>query len=428
MTIQPIILGGGLAGLSACTHSDGVIYEQNEVAGGHAKSHTKDGFTFDEGIHVLHTGDEYVLQLLENVNAGLEVKERNAWIASNGAMTRYPFQANTYGLPPHIIKDCLLGFVQNDFNDRERIRNYEDWIYFMFGKGIAEHFMIAYSKKFWGVDPKELTTEWVNVRHPRPSLEEVISGAIEDQTKGFGVNAVFRYPREGGFGRIAESLANKCGERIRYGMKATGIDVAKKRAQFNNERWIEYDRLVTTLPLPDLIALMPDAPRGVREAVGMLRTNSILVVNLGVDRPNISDKHWIYYLEREFSFVRVSFPANWAKSVCPPGTSAISAEIAYGHDNPLPESRERMVDRVVQDLLKAKVLTPDDRIVFSETIDIKYGYVIFDGNRRRAVDTIHDYLKTVNIVPCGRYGSWAYLWSDEAILSGKMAAEKVSNH
>ena len=108
-------------------------------------------------------------------------------------MTRYPFQANTYGLPSDIIKDCLLGFIENDFTDRDNIKNYEDWIYYIFGKGIAEHFMIPYSKKFWGVDPKQLTTEWVNVRHPRPSMSEVITGALQDQEKRFGINGSYRY-------------------------------------------------------------------------------------------------------------------------------------------------------------------------------------------------------------------------------------------
>lgn len=425
MNNKTIILGGGLAGLSACVNSDGIVYEQRETAGGHARSHTRDGFTFDEGIHVLHTNNDYVLQLMETINAGLDVKERNAWIQSNGAMTRYPFQANTYGLPANIVKDCLLGFIQNEFNDRARIQNYQDWIYFMFGKGVAEHFMIPYSKKFWGVDPTELTTDWVNVRHPRPSLEEVVSGAVEDQKRGFGINAVFRYPRKEGFGRIGEALAQKCGDRIRFGMKATAINVAAKKVCFNDEAWADYDRLISTLPLPDLLALIPSVPDSVREAAAKLRTNSMLVVNLGIARTNISDKHWIYYLEKEYSFIRISFPGNMAESVCPPGTSAISAEIAYGHDNLLPASKDEMVDRVVQDLIRAKIISTDDRIVFSDIIDIKYGYVIFDRDRQPAVDMIHGYLKSIGIIPCGRYGMWAYLWSDEAILSGKDAVKEM---
>ena len=425
MAVAPIILGGGLAGLSACYHGDGVVYEKDETAGGHARSHSQGGFTFDEGIHVLHTSNTYVLKLMEEIGADLIVRKRDAWIASNGAMTRYPFQANTYGLPVAIVKDCLLGFIKNDFGDRERIKNYEDWLYYMFGKGITEHFMIPYSKKFWGVDPRDLTTEWVNVRHPRPSMDEVISGALHHQTKGFGVNAIFRYPVEGGFGNVAESLAEKCKERIRFGMKATKIDVKKRGIDFNEEEWGKYDKILSTLRLPDLINIIPDAPNEVREAASKLRTNSLFVVNIGVDRENLTDKSWIYFLGREFSFIRVSFPFNFSASVVPDGTSSIAAEIAYGNDNPLPLSKDRLADRVIEDLIKAEILLRDDKILHLGTIDVPYAYVIFDRNRRQATKIIHGYLKEHNIVPCGRYGMWGYLWSDEAILSGKKAAESV---
>lgn len=146
--LSPLILGGGLAGLSACYHGNGTVYEKDRTSGGHARSHSSKGFIFDEGIHVLHTSNEYILQLMEDVNANLEVKERDAWIQSNGAMTRYPFQANTYGLPADIVKDCLLGFIENKFEKKD-IKNYRDWVQYMFGEGIANHFMIPYSKKFW---------------------------------------------------------------------------------------------------------------------------------------------------------------------------------------------------------------------------------------------------------------------------------------
>jgi protoporphyrinogen oxidase len=109
MSGQPIILGGGLAGLSACYHGDGIIYEKTQKTGGHASSHEKSGFIFDEGIHVMHTKNEYILSLMEKLNVDMEIRERNAWIMSHGAMTRYPFQANTYGLPKNIVNDCVLG-------------------------------------------------------------------------------------------------------------------------------------------------------------------------------------------------------------------------------------------------------------------------------------------------------------------------------
>jgi len=109
--IDTLILGGGLAGLSACYHGNGIVFEKDETLGGHARSHSENGFVFDEGIHVLHTDNEYILNLMDKIGVKLEVKERDAWIFSHDAMTRYPFQANTYGLPIDVVKKCLLGIL-----------------------------------------------------------------------------------------------------------------------------------------------------------------------------------------------------------------------------------------------------------------------------------------------------------------------------
>jgi len=426
MTNQPIILGGGLSGLSACYHGNGIIYEKLNETGGQAKSHVESEFTFDEGIHVMHTKNQYILDLMEELDVGMDVRERNAWIVSHNSITRYPFQANTYGLPVEIVKDCVLGFVENRFTNKEDIKNYEDWLYFMFGEGIANHFMIPYCQKFWGVAAKDLTTDWVNVRHPKPSVEEVVAGSLMDQSKGFGINAVYRYPKLNGYGNIGKCLANKCKDRIITGMKATQINVQKREIKFNNENFIPYNKILSSLPLPELIKIIPDAPEEVRDAVSKLRTNSMFVVNIGVNRETVSEKNWIYYLEKEYPFVRVSFPSNQSDNVAPAGMSSISAEIAYGNENPLSKDRSKISDDVISKLIEIDILKEEDEIVYLKTVDIKYAYVIFDKNRTTATKIVHDYLSKFDIIPFGRYGLWKYLWSDEAILSGKKAAEKLS--
>ena len=418
-----IILGAGLAGLSAAYHlADSVVYEGSAVVGGHAKSNTKNGFTFDEGIHVLHTKNEYVLSLLDGpAHAGLASHEREAWIYHYGTLTRYPFQANTYGLPLEVVKECLTGFIQNDFPN-ERFETYADWLYYQFGRGITDRFMIPYSIKFWGVHPRELTTEWVSVRHPRPSLDEVISGALGDQKKGFGVNATFHYPQRGGFGAIGEALAEAVGrQRIRLGMRATRIDLAERKIEFNGgELVLPYRALISTIPLPDLVAITADLPAPIRAAADQLRATSILAVNLGIDRPNLTEKHWIYYPEEDYLFFRVSFPMNKAAGMAPAGTSSIAAEIAHGNGRSV--DRSGVVPRVVEDLRRSGVLQSSDQVVFQDTIDIRYAYIIHDKQRKPAVRAIRAHFKEHEVYPCGRYGDWGYLWSDEAILSGRRTA------
>lgn len=424
-----LILGAGLTGLSAAYHDPTAeVFEKEAVVGGHGKTHAVNGFLFDEGIHVVHTTDKEVLDLYEKIGIKFFVKERQAWIRSHRALTRYPFQANIYGLPIEIVKECLLGFLQNDFTDRSSIKNYEDWLHFMFGPGFAKHFMLPYAKRFWGVEPKTLTTDWVDVRHPRPSLEEVIAGALSDQKKGFGVNAEFRYPESGGFGAIAEAFAAPIGNRLHLGMRATRIDLPKKQIEFNGNEVISYDRVLSTIPLPEVVRMLPDAPEEIRAAASLLTTNSILVVNLGVKRPNISPFHWIYYLEDEFPFFRISFPANFSPDVVAAGTSSIQAEVAYNtRTNPLKGSREDIVARVIAGLKRAGVLREDDEILFTHTIDIPFAYIIHDSNRIPAGRRIYEYLVAQQFYPCGRYGDWGYLWSHDVVLAGRDAVRALAS-
>ena len=90
----------------------------------------------------------------------------------------------------------------------------------------------------------------------------------------------------------------------------------------------------------------------------------------------------------------------------------------------MPVNKNKLAGRVIDDLIKAGILEKKDKIEVINTFDIKNAYVIFDKNRKPVINKIHKYLKSVDIIPCGRYGDWAYHWSDESILSGKKAVKK----
>ena len=60
------------------------------------------------------------------------------------------------------------------------------------------------------------------------------------------------------------------------------------------------------------------------------------------------------------------------------------------------------------------------------TQDVPFANVIFDQSRQARVRHIHRVLRAHGIHPCGRYGEWGYLWSDQAVLSGQRVAEQVT--
>ena len=77
---------------------------------------------------------------------------------------------------------------------------------------------------------KILTTDWVNVRHPKPSKEEVIKGSLEDQTKGFGINASYRYPKQRWLWVYWKTVLSKNVKAVlKLGMEATNIRYYRKK-------------------------------------------------------------------------------------------------------------------------------------------------------------------------------------------------------
>lgn len=425
-----VIIGAGLAGLSAAYHlKDGYeIFEREERVGGLCRSEKIDGFTFDYAIHILYSSNPYASKLIKILlGDNFQSLPRSSWVYSKGVYTHYPFQANTYGLPIEVVKECILGLIKAKYEgDKNRgPKNFEDWCIKTFGEGIARHFMIPFNKKVWSVDPKEMSFDWIQDRVPQPAIEEVVEGALCVQTKGFGPNAQFWYPRKGGIEELPKGflfLLDK--ERIRLKSKVTGISIKKKLIYLDDGKKREYNNLISTIPLPQLIKMIVDTiPPEIKNAVNLLRSNSLLAVNLGIDRENISDKHWIYFPEDFYIFQRLSFPMNFSENMAPQGKSSITAEISVVDLQKI--DKEALMDMVISDLLLCGIIRDKAEVIFRNIFVLSPAYIIYDHSRKNAVDCIKDFLKEYYIYSCGRFGDWEYLNMDHSILSGKRVADEI---
>ena len=419
---QVSVLGGGLAGLAAGMQAQGSVFEACDRVGGVAASDTVSGFTFDRGIHVLQTRNQRMIDLLDEVGVELRTLERRAYVYTHGKYTPYPFQVNTATLPLGLRLRCVLDFLRRDKNPEPT--NYEEWMYRNVGKGFAKTFLIPYSEKFWGISPAEMTYEWTGSRVPKPSTLQVLRGAVWNRTTKIGNNATFRYPAgNGGYGTVARALSRKVAD-LRLDHRATSLCLKEKCIRFESGVEHRYDVLVNTIPLPTLIDIIEDAiPTEVRQAASCLRTNSIMVVNLGIDRPNISDRHWLHFPEKDVSFFRLSYPHNFDPTVTPEGMSSISAEVAYSGETP--SQPEAIVDRAIDDLVRVGAMKKNEPIVVKTTQDIPKAYCIYDKQRKKAVQAISAWLLENHVITAGRYGLWSYFWSDESIMSGINAGEKA---
>lgn len=422
-----VIIGAGLAGLSAAYHLKDKykIYEKESKVGGVASSEEINGFIFDYGIHVLHTKNRYILNLLSNLlGKNLSVQARRSGIYMHNRLIKYPFQANLYGLPVFVVKDCVLGFIGSKFKhqDPQKLKDYNEWLYATFGKGITNHFMIPFSKKMWTVHPKHLTLEWIDVRVPQPTAREVVAGALNLQKKEFGPNAQFRYPLNQGIQAVSNALASKVSS-INLNKEVIKIDPKKKTIYFKSGKPVRYDKLISTISLPELAKIIKGIPLDIRKAARNLKCNSDFIINLGIDSPGLSSKHWVYFPEAKFPFLRISMPESLSPFTVPSGKSAVSVEVFYSQFKRI--NKKAIVQEVINGLTKARILQKNSKILFVKTRDIKYAYVIYTHDREKNVKIVHRFLKQNDIYPAGRFGEWKYLWMDEAILSGKKVAREL---
>ena len=421
-----LILGAGLAGLSAAYHlsADYEIYEKESEAGGLCRSYHINGFTFDHALHVLYSENEYVNALIRKLlPEALSSHTRSSWIYSKGVLTPYPFQVNTFGLPVEVVKECVLGFIEAKYssNGRTCADNFEDWIYTTFGSGIARHFMIPFNRKLWACDLKEISTEWIERRIPRPGLEEVLDGALRRQERQFGLNAQFYYPSEGGIGSISRAFLPHISN-LHLNRQVTAILLEEQRIILDNVDSRRYNKVISSLPLPRLVEMADSVPVRVEEAARKLKYNKVYSISMGVSRARISDAHWIYFPEPEFIFHRVSFPMNFSPSMAPNGASSITAEVSASPNKDVDE--QGLLQRVIDDLVLADILREDDEILTTSLLRLEPAYIIYRHEHRENVNIIHEFLESKGVYPCGRFGMWEYYNQDCAILSGKAAAEK----
>ena len=424
-TPHVVVLGGGLSGLSAAFHLQeaAALYERESDVGGLCRSRTLNGFTFDHVGHLLHFRHPETLGLLRDT-LGLDLvhHERSAWIYSKATFTKYPFQANAYGLPVEIIKECLLGLATRPPSPAAPPAHFEEWILRTFGEGIARHFMIPYNEKFWMMPPSELTCDWLDGYVPVPTFEEALEGALTDSRRLLGYNAHFWYPRQGGIQALAEALARRI-PHLHLGLSATRIDLRRRRVTFAGDLEAPYERLLSSIPLPALRPLLDPLPSDVADAFARLRYTSVYVLNVGVAREHISDKHWVYYPEPELSFFRVGFPTNFSSAVAPPGHSSLYAEVSHGPARPV--DPQTIATRIRRDLVRVGILREDDRIVLQEAFNIPYAYVVFDRHHAASTAHIADFLERHGVTGIGRYGRWRYLSMEDAILDGRRAAHAL---
>jgi protoporphyrinogen oxidase len=402
------------------------IFDKKPHYGGHTSSFLREGkYTFDEGPHVSFTKSERLQKLfadsIDNKYETLNTKVNNYW---KGHWIKHPAQVNLHGLPTELVVSVIRDFITAKHTEHGEIENYEQWLRASFGNTFAETFPMQYTIKYHTTEARNKSLDWIGPRLYQANLDEVLRGALQPSSQDVHYISGFRYPSYGGFVSYLRRFMEGADLHLNHALDS--IDPKKKIVRFVSGETMAYDGLVSSVPLPELIPAIQGTPREVLDAAARLACTEVVIVNLVIDRPDLLDAHWTYIYDQDIFFTRLSTPHLQSPHNVPPGCGSIQAECYYSRKyRPLDRKPSDCIEPTIQDLKKIGVLREDDRILYRDVMHIDYANVIFDLERASALKIVHGYLDDLGIGYCGRYGDWAYIWTDESFASGEGAAEKV---
>lgn len=427
------ILGAGMAGYGAASRfkEAGInfdLFEKEDHFGGHCASYTfDDKWTFDDGPHISFTKNDFVKDLFaKNINNEYYEFSANVDNFWKGKWIKHPAQINLHGLPASFNTQILNEMIALKDQKSQIIQNYKEWLYASYGKTFSENFPMKYTRKFHTTEAENLSTDWLGPRLYQPNIEEVIFGMLSPTTPDVHYIKGFRYPNKGGFVSFMNGIRDI--ENINYKHELVSINLKEKKLQFSNGKSENYNYCFSSMPLNKVVEIMEDAPKKIREASEKLAWTQCVLVNFGIRRTDISPSHWRYVYDEDFYSTRISFPSMFGPSNAPEGCSSVQVEIYFSDKyKPLIKKAEDFIPIIKDELIQMGILMPNDDILFQNAWVTPYAQIIFDHDRKQAVETIHEFLLENNIHFGGRYADWGYIWSDESYIRGREEAEKVIN-
>ncbi len=424
------IVGGGVSGAAAARFlaEAGVavdVFEREALAGGLMRSELVDGYSFDiSGGHILYSRDQWYNAFIDRIfrEGELVTSRRNTKILLDGRLVHYPFENGLADLPAEERLPCVLGYIRA-WAAREAGApvpdNFHDWIHYRFGEGICRAFMLPYNEKIWKVDLRELGVDWVEGRVPAAPLEDVIRSGLGARTEGYTHQIAFRYPHRGGFQAIYDRIAAPIRERIHTGVTVRHIERRGQRFAVDGNL---YDKVISTIPLPELAGVLTGWDSAARAAARALQHRSVTSVLFGIDAESVRPISWLYVPHAaQGPCNRVTYLSNYSPQNAPAGRGSIQAEVT--HAGPLAVDNGFLAG-LCQRFHELGLLR-------QERVDVRHhhcnewGYILFDRDftrkRRLAVEGV----EKTGVLPLGRFGRFDYHNSDQCVIAAKAAVERL---
>lgn len=447
-----VIIGGGPAGLTAAYElqkrsSDHVpvVFEASDMVGGIARTESHNGYRFDIGGHRFFTKVAEVEAMWKEVlQDDFITVPRLSRIYYRGKFFDYPLKLFNalYNIGPYESMRILLSYFKWQVRPTDKETSFEEWVINRFGGRLYMHFFRSYTKKVWGIDPKEIQADWAAQRIKSLSLFKVLWNAISGSNDTSSLIEEFQYPRLGP-GMMWEKTRDIIREQggtvqmrsavvgvHRKGNRVTAIDVKRWNEDGSDagiER-VEGEHFINTMAIRDLIACIdPPPPPEVVKAAEKLKYRDFLIVTLVLDHADPFDDNWIYIHAPNVQVGRIQNFRAWSKEMLPDqNTASIGMEYFCQEGDGLWTMSDAELRALASKELEELGLAEASTVIDAAIIRQPKAYPVYDGEYREALEVIANWIRSLeNFQTVGRNGLHRYNNQDHSMLSAMYAARNI---
>jgi protoporphyrinogen oxidase len=271
-------------------------------------------------------------------------------------------------------------------------------------------------------------SQYANV--PLANLDQLLENMVHQQDAPGWLNAAkFPYPRHGGAGALwHKAFQDLAPEKTRLNTSLIGIDSVQKLAHLSTGQTVQYQRLITSAPLPKLIDKVDPEFRKIFPN-SALKYSSSHVLGVGVQGrlPDLlKNKCWIHVASPDIVFFRVTVLSNYSEFNVPKTGEHWSVMCEVSSSVTHPVDAATVQTQVDEGLRSMGLLGPGDEIVSRWHRHIEHGYPIPCLERDAFLATADKLLTQRGIYSRGRFGAWKYEVSnqDNAFMQGVEAVDR----
>jgi len=176
-----------------------------------------------------------------------------------------------------------------------------------------------------------------------------------------------------------------------------------------------YGDIISTIPLPAYYWLQEQRDPEVEAAFKQLKYMDIIFVYAFINRPTISNDHWLYFPDKDVIFNRAVEFSNWSPEMCPPGKTSVCFDITtYANDERWQMSDEALSNQVLEDAYRTEYLKRGE-VESTYVHRLRYAYPVYDLDYGKLLEKVVRFLETEHSYLLGRTGIFRYNNSDNSI-------------